>query len=209
VPGRRRRMSPRRRLVPDGPDRWRIERTGAMRVPGVVYASQALLPAVAEEEVLEQVANVATLPGIVSASYAMPDVHWGYGFPIGGVGEVCQRRSGSLPGSSAPWLESADEGGRSLHIGGSDDAGRLLRLTRGKRACHPITNSLPPPRILHDALMFLASCPQGTPVPRSEPEWRGRPGACSRRVVLVGVDPTGDPRTVSAPTRAVAPGQPR
>lgn len=78
-------MTPARRLLPDGPDRWRIDRSGAMRVPGIVYASAALLPAVAEEEALEQVANVATLPGIVVASFAMPDVHWGYGFPIGGV----------------------------------------------------------------------------------------------------------------------------
>ena len=94
MPGRRGRLSPHRRLVPDGPDRWRIDRTGAMRVPGVVYASQALLPAVAEEEALEQVANVATLPGIVSASYAMPDFHWGYGFPIGGVAATDVGRGG-------------------------------------------------------------------------------------------------------------------
>lgn len=56
-----------------------------MRVPGVVFASRALLPEVAGDQSLQQVANVATLPGIVGASYAMPDVHWGYGFPIGGV----------------------------------------------------------------------------------------------------------------------------
>lgn len=71
--------------VPGAPDRWRIERTGAMRVPGVVFASASLLPQAAEDQALRQVANVATLPGIVRASYAMPDVHWGYGFPIGGV----------------------------------------------------------------------------------------------------------------------------
>src|SRR5258705_3721996 len=63
----------------------RIEATGEMRVPGVVFASAALLPDGAEDQTLRQVANVATLPGIVEASYAMPDVHWGYGFPIGGV----------------------------------------------------------------------------------------------------------------------------
>jgi len=91
-------MSPRRRLVPDGPDRWRIERTGAMRVPGVVYASQALLPAVAEEEVLEQVANVATLPGIVSASYAMPDVHWGMGSPSAGWARCASAEAGRYQG---------------------------------------------------------------------------------------------------------------
>jgi tRNA-splicing ligase RtcB len=72
-------------LVQETPVRWRIERQGAMRVPGIVFASEALLPQVVEDRSMEQVANVATLPGIVTASYAMPDVHWGYGFPIGGV----------------------------------------------------------------------------------------------------------------------------
>jgi tRNA-splicing ligase RtcB len=72
-------------LVEETPVRWRIERHGAMRVPGIVYADRELLPAAAGDQSLVQVANVATLPGIVEASYAMPDVHWGYGFPIGGV----------------------------------------------------------------------------------------------------------------------------
>jgi tRNA-splicing ligase RtcB len=73
------------RLVHEAPYRFRIERHGVMRVPGVVYASPELLPAAANDKALEQVANVACLPGIVRASFAMPDVHWGYGFPIGGV----------------------------------------------------------------------------------------------------------------------------
>jgi tRNA-splicing ligase RtcB (3'-phosphate/5'-hydroxy nucleic acid ligase) len=64
--------------------RLRIEPRGAMRVPGVVFASDELL-AGQDDKSLEQVAAVATLPGIVAASYAMPDIHWGYGFPIGGV----------------------------------------------------------------------------------------------------------------------------
>ncbi|MEO3778919.1 RtcB family protein [Micromonospora sp. B11E3] len=72
-------------LVEEAPYRFRIERRDTMRVPGVVFASRALIPDVGEDRSLEQVANVATLPGIVGASYAMPDVHWGYGFPIGGV----------------------------------------------------------------------------------------------------------------------------
>ncbi|MGZ8566848.1 MAG: RtcB family protein [Actinomycetota bacterium] len=72
-------------LIEETPVRWRIERRGEMRVPGIVFASRSLIPAVAAEQALEQVANVATLPGIAVASYAMPDVHWGYGFPIGGV----------------------------------------------------------------------------------------------------------------------------
>jgi tRNA-splicing ligase RtcB len=72
------------KLVQETPCRFRIEREGAMRVPGIVFASRELLPS-GSDKALEQVANVATLPGIVRASYAMPDVHWGYGFPIGGV----------------------------------------------------------------------------------------------------------------------------
>ncbi|NYI03654.1 RtcB family protein [Allostreptomyces psammosilenae] len=71
-------------LVQAGPYEFRLERLGAMRVPGVVFASRELLPE-GGDEALRQVADVATLPGIVVASYAMPDVHWGYGFPIGGV----------------------------------------------------------------------------------------------------------------------------
>ena len=56
-----------------------------MNVPGRIFASQALFDKALEDRAAEQVANVATLPGIVAASYAMPDIHWGYGFPIGGV----------------------------------------------------------------------------------------------------------------------------
>ena len=67
------------------PYRWQIPATGAMRVPGVVYTSAEMLARVKQEEAVQQVANVATLPGIVKASMAMPDIHWGYGFPIGGV----------------------------------------------------------------------------------------------------------------------------
>ncbi|HEY4137792.1 MAG TPA: RtcB family protein, partial [Casimicrobiaceae bacterium] len=63
---------------------WQLPRTGAMRVPGVIYADETLVRAM-DDKVAEQVANVAALPGIVKASFAMPDAHWGYGFPIGGV----------------------------------------------------------------------------------------------------------------------------
>ncbi|RZU75702.1 tRNA-splicing ligase RtcB [Micromonospora kangleipakensis] len=72
-------------LVEESPYRFRIDRHDPMRVPGVVFASRSLLPDAGADKSLDQVANVATLPGIVGASYAMPDVHWGYGFPIGGV----------------------------------------------------------------------------------------------------------------------------
>ena len=63
---------------------WRIEPSGKMRVPGIIFADEGLI-ADMDDKVFEQVVNVATLPGIVKASYAMPDAHWGYGFPIGGV----------------------------------------------------------------------------------------------------------------------------
>jgi tRNA-splicing ligase RtcB len=72
-------------LVEEGPYRFRIPQRGKMRVPGIVYASGELVLGLAGDRCLEQVANVATLPGIVTAAYAMPDLHLGYGFPIGGV----------------------------------------------------------------------------------------------------------------------------
>ena len=65
--------------------RWRIPREGKMRVDGIVYADVAMMNDIRQDESLKQVANVAHLPGIVGASLAMPDIHWGYGFPIGGV----------------------------------------------------------------------------------------------------------------------------
>ncbi|NPA49300.1 MAG: RtcB family protein [Thermodesulfobacteria bacterium] len=64
---------------------WEIPKKGAMNVPGRIFASRKLLEEM-DEKVREQVTNVACLPGIVKASIAMPDAHWGYGFPIGGVG---------------------------------------------------------------------------------------------------------------------------
>ena len=63
---------------------WAIEPRGKMRVPGVLFASEPLVRAM-DHKVYEQVTNVATLPGILSASFAMPDAHWGYGFAVGGV----------------------------------------------------------------------------------------------------------------------------
>ncbi len=65
--------------------RWRLPKSGGMRVDGIVYADDTLMKDIRGDESLEQVRNVAHLPGIVGASLAMPDIHWGYGFPIGGV----------------------------------------------------------------------------------------------------------------------------
>ncbi len=67
--------------------RWKIPKSykPGMRVPGLIYADSRLLPQIKKDQAPEQVANVAHLPGIVGYSFAMPDIHWGYGFPIGGV----------------------------------------------------------------------------------------------------------------------------
>jgi tRNA-splicing ligase RtcB (3'-phosphate/5'-hydroxy nucleic acid ligase) len=74
-------------LEPIDAYRWRIPKSydARMRVDGIIYASAELLPAIRQDQSLQQVANVAQLPGIVGASLAMPDIHWGYGFAIGGV----------------------------------------------------------------------------------------------------------------------------
>jgi tRNA-splicing ligase RtcB len=68
-------------------NRWRIPQryNPAMRVPGMIYADDELIELMIADNALQQVANVATLPGIVGHSLAMPDIHWGYGFPVGGV----------------------------------------------------------------------------------------------------------------------------
>ena len=67
--------------------RWLIPKSykAGMRVPGLIFTSEEMLKHIMDEQALEQVVNVAFLPGIVGHSLAMPDIHWGYGFPIGGV----------------------------------------------------------------------------------------------------------------------------
>jgi tRNA-splicing ligase RtcB len=64
---------------------WEIPKSGKMRVPGRVYATEKMIGEIRMDKSLEQVVNVAHLPGIQKYSIAMPDIHWGYGFPIGGV----------------------------------------------------------------------------------------------------------------------------
>src|SRR5262245_35867751 len=70
-----------------GPCQWRIPKTyrADMRVDGLIFADETLIAQIKKDQGPEQVANVATLPGIQKASLAMPDIHWGYGFAIGGV----------------------------------------------------------------------------------------------------------------------------
>ena len=65
--------------------RWRVERSGQMRTHGLIFADADLMHDLEGDQCIQQVVNVAHLPGIVGPSIAMPDIHWGYGFPIGGV----------------------------------------------------------------------------------------------------------------------------
>ncbi len=74
---------------------WVMEARGKMRVEAVIYADDALIREM-DEKVGEQAANVASLPGIVKASFVMPDAHWGYGFPIGGVAAFDPEKGGVI-----------------------------------------------------------------------------------------------------------------
>lgn len=78
--------------------RWRIPTSydSGMRVPGLIFADEKLLKDIQHDQALQQVANVAHLPGIVNASLAMPDIHWGYGFCIGGVAAVDPQAGGVI-----------------------------------------------------------------------------------------------------------------
>lgn len=97
-----------------GPFEWEMPPHGAMRVPGVIFASRELLEAM-DAKVGEQLANVAALPGIVDAAYAMPDAHWGYGFPIGGVAAFDAEEGGVVSAGGVGFDISC--GVRSLHTG--------------------------------------------------------------------------------------------
>jgi tRNA-splicing ligase RtcB len=80
--------------------RWEIPTSykPGMHVPGLVFADERMVRQISEEQALDQVANVATLPGIVKYSLAMPDIHWGYGFPVGGVAAFDLERGVISPG---------------------------------------------------------------------------------------------------------------
>ena len=104
---------------------WVIPRQGAMRVPAIIYADEALSRAM-DDKVDEQAVNVATLPGIVRASYAMPDAHWGYGFPIGGVAAFDPDAGGVVSAGGVGFDISC--GVRCLHTGlVRDDVMRVQR----------------------------------------------------------------------------------
>src|SRR6202165_6346439 len=80
--------------------RWRIPKrfNSEMHIPGMVYADDELIEQIVEDNALHQVANVATLPGVVGYSLGMPDIHWGYGFPVGGVAATSVENGVVSPG---------------------------------------------------------------------------------------------------------------
>jgi len=93
---------------------WRVDPRGKMRVPAIIFASEELMREM-DEKVFDQTTNVAALPGIVKASYAMPDAHWGYGFPIGGVAAFDPDLGGVVSAGGVGFDISC--GVRTLHTG--------------------------------------------------------------------------------------------
>jgi tRNA-splicing ligase RtcB len=93
---------------------WKINAHAGMHVPAIIYASEELILSM-DDKVYEQVTNVARLPGIVKASYAMPDAHWGYGFPIGGVAAFDADQGGVISAGGVGFDISC--GVRTLHTG--------------------------------------------------------------------------------------------
>jgi tRNA-splicing ligase RtcB len=115
---------------------WWIPQAGAMRVPGVIYASEALVREM-DEKVREQVSNVAMLPGIQRASYAMPDAHWGYGFPIGGVAAFDPQEGGIVSAGGVGFDISC--GVRTLRTGLTADAIEPIN----RALAHQLSRSVP------------------------------------------------------------------
>ncbi len=109
----------RKQLTERGPCHWELARSGAMRVPVAVFASEALLREM-DDKAFEQAINVASLPGIVGASCVMPDAHWGYGFPIGGVAAFDADAGGVVSAGGVGFDVSC--GVRCLHTGLRRDA---------------------------------------------------------------------------------------
>jgi tRNA-splicing ligase RtcB len=103
---------------------WEIPPQGNMRVPAVIYADEALIRDM-DEKVYYQATNVAALPGIVKASYAMPDAHWGYGFPIGGVAAFDADEGGVVSAGGVGYDISC--GVRCLHTNLKTDEVRIVQ----------------------------------------------------------------------------------
>ena len=118
---------------------WEIPVHGTMRVPAVIYASEALIRDM-DHKVYEQAVNVATLPGIVARLYAMPDAHWGYGFPIGGVAAFDADKGGVVSAGGVGFDISC--GVRCLHTGLARDDILAVQRPLADALCHRIPAGL-------------------------------------------------------------------
>ncbi len=118
------------------PFAWRLPMTGGMRVPAIIYADAALIDDM-DAKVAEQIGNVACLPGIVAAAYAMPDAHWGYGFPIGGVAAFDPEEGGVVSAGGVGFDISC--GVRLLTTG----LGRQDVVARQDALAHELSRSIP------------------------------------------------------------------
>lgn len=116
---------------------WRVPPSGAMRVPAIIYADEALVRAM-DDKVFEQVTNVAKLPGIVKASYAMPDAHWGYGFPIGGVAAFDAEAEGVVSAGGVGFDISCGVRDLLTGLARADIAGHERRLADALYATVPV-----------------------------------------------------------------------
>jgi tRNA-splicing ligase RtcB len=97
-----------------GDTKWLVERAGRMHVDGVIFGSEQLINEM-DDMVVQQVRNVASLPGIVDGSFAMPDAHWGYGFCIGGVAAFDPDKGGVISAGGVGFDIAC--GVRTLHTG--------------------------------------------------------------------------------------------
>jgi tRNA-splicing ligase RtcB len=99
-------------------NKWQIEPAGTMKVPAVIFTDESLISGI-DEKTISQVCNVAALPGIVKASFAMPDAHMGYGFTIGGVAAFDPQAGGVISGGGVGFDIAC--GVRTLHTGLVED----------------------------------------------------------------------------------------
>ena len=111
---------------------WKLEPQHNMRVPGILYGDEKLLRDM-DDKVLEQLANVACLPGIVEAAWAMPDAHWGYGFPIGGVAAFSCEEGGVVSAGGVGFDISCGVRLLSTGLPADDISARRDRLADGRR----------------------------------------------------------------------------
>ncbi len=121
--------------------RWQIPKTGGMRVPARLYATEEMLEDILSDDAPQQAANVAHMPGIVEASLAMPDIHWGYGFPIGGVAAFDPDDGVISPGGVGYDINCLSGNSRVLHAHGYTRSIAEMETTwqEDTLRCHDLT----------------------------------------------------------------------